>query len=291
LERKNPVFCLKVATWVNQQKSTINFLTETLMAETALPPAPLKRSNGLPFQWVFPALFKPRQTFGEIASQHGAVWFLPMLILSLTSVAEVLAAGWLKRMAALSGQVTLPPDFEFFPPEQQAQILQAIEASSGPVFMYVFPTLAVLIKIWLGWLLVGGLIHLTLTLLGGRGHTRATMNVVAWASLPFAVRALVRAVALVSTRTLINNPGLSGFGPTDGLDMSLYFIALLSLVDIYLVWHWVLLAIGSRTVSNLSSGKAWGGILFIMSILTALQALIAFGLQKAGGLTIIRPFF
>jgi len=261
------------------------------MAETTLSPVPLKRPNGLPFQWVFPMLLRPRQTFAEIAAQDRPVWFLPMLILSLTSVAAVLAAGWLRRMAALSGQVTLPPDFEFFPPEQQAQILQAIEASSGPVFMYVFPTLAVLIQIWLGWLLVGGLVHLTLTLLGGRGHTRATMNVVTWASLPFALRALVRTIALLATRQLIANPGLSGFGPVDGTDMSLYLTAFLSLVDIYLIWHLVLLAIGSRAVSNLTSGKAWGGVLFTMTILIALQALIAFGIQKAGGLTIIRPFF
>jgi len=261
------------------------------MVETTLPQAPLKRPNGLPFKWIFPILFKPRQIFTEIANQSKAVWFLPMLILSLTSVAEVLASGWLKRLAALAGQVTLPPDFEFYTPEQQAQVMQAIEASSGPTFMYVFPTLVVLIKIWLGWLLVGALIHLVLTLIGGRGHTRSTMNIVAWATLPFALRALVRAIALLGTRQLITNPGLSGFAPADGLDMSLYLIALLGLVDIYLFWHWGLLALGSRAVSNLTLGKAWAGILFLMTLLTALQALITFGLQKAGGLTIIRPFF
>jgi hypothetical protein len=261
------------------------------MVETALPPEPMKRSNGLPFKWVFPTLFKPRQAFTEIANQSGAVWFLPMLIVSLTSVAEVLASGWLKRMAALAGKVTLPPDFEFLPPEQQAQIMQAIEASSGPVFMYVFPTIAVLIKIWLGWLLVGGLVHLTLTLLGGRGHTRSTMNIVAWASLPFALRAIVRTIALVTTKQLILHPGISGFAPVDVTDMSIYLVALLSLIDIYLIWHLVLLAMGSRAVSNLSSGKAWAGILLTMTILTSIQALIAFGLQKASALTIIRPFF
>lgn len=261
------------------------------MAETTSPPVPLQRPNGLPFHWVFPALFQPGQTFKKIAAQNRAVWLLPMLILSVTSIAEVLASGWLKRMAALAGQVTLPPDFEFMTPEQQAQIMQALEASSGPVFMYVFPMLAVLLKIWLGWLLVGGLIHLVLTLLGGRGHTPATMNIVAWASLPFAVRALVRAVALVTTRQLINHPGLSGFAPADGLDASLYGIALLSLVDIYLIWHIVLLAIGSREVSNLSGGKAWTGVLTTILVLTAVQALISFGIQKASGLTIIRPFF
>lgn len=260
------------------------------MVETTTP-IPIKQPNGMPFHWVIPALFKPRQTFKEIAEQNRAIWFLPMLILSLTSAAEAVASGWLKRMAALAGQMPLPPDFEYMTPEQQAQILQAIEASSGPVFMYVFPVLSVLIKIWLGWLIVGGLVHLVLTLLGGRGHTPATMNVVAWASLPFAVRALVRAIALVSTRQLINNPGLSGFAPTDGLDMSLYLVALLGLVDIYLFWHIFLLVTGGRAVSNLTSGKAWTGILLTLTVITALQALLAFGLQKAGGLTIIRPFF
>jgi hypothetical protein len=264
---------------------------ENLMVETTSPSVPLKRPNRLPFHWVIPALFKPRQTFKEIAAQNRAVWLLPMLIFTVTSLAEVLASGWLRQMAALAGQITFPPDFEYFTPEQQAQFMQAVEASSGPVFMYVFPTLAVLVKIWLGWLLVGGLIHLVLTLLGGRGHTPSTMNIVAWASLPFAVRALLRAIALVSTRQLITHPGLSGFAPADGLDMSLYLIALLSLIDIFLIWNIVLLVIGSREVSNLSGGKAWSGILLAILVLTAVQALISFGIQKASGLTIIRPFF
>lgn len=261
------------------------------MVETTSPSVPLKRPNGLPFHWVLPALLKPRQTFKEIAAQSRAVWLLPMLIYSLTSVAEVLASGWLKQMAALAGQITLPADFEYMTPEQQAQIMKAIEASSGPVFMYVFPVIAVLVKIWLGWLLVGGLIHLILTLLGGRGHTPSTMNIVAWASLPFAVRALVRAIALVSTRQLISSPGLAGFAPTDGLDASLYLIAFLSLIDIYVIWNIVLLVIGGREVSNLTAGKAWGGILVTILLLISVQALISFGLQKASGLTIIRPFF
>ncbi|HNB50875.1 MAG TPA: Yip1 family protein [Anaerolineales bacterium] len=261
------------------------------MVESTSPSVPFERPNRLPFHWVLPAFLKPRQTFKEIAAQNRAVWLLPMLIFSLTSVAEVLASGWLKQMAALAGQITLPPDFEYMTPEQQAQIMKAIEASSGPVFMYVFPALAVLVKIWVGWLLVGGLIHLVLTLFGGRGHTPATMNIVAWASLPFAVRALVRAIALVSTRQLITSPGLAGFAPTDGLDMSLYLGAFLSLIDIYVIWNMILLVIGGREVSNLSAGKAWGGILVTILLLIAVQALISFGLQKASGLTIIRPFF
>lgn len=259
------------------------------MVETSS--VPLKRPTPWHFDWVLPTLFKPRQTFKEIAAQNRGVWALPMLILSLTGLAEVLASGWLNRLAALSGQINFPADFQYYTPEQQAQFMQAVEASSSTVFIYVLPALAALLKIWLGWLLVGGLIHLTLTLLGGRGHTPATMNVVAWASLPFAVRALVRAIALVATRQLINHPGLAGFAPTDVLDMSLYLTALLGLVDIYLIWHLLLLVIGSREVSNLSAGKAWGGILGIMLLLLGLQALISFGLQKASGLTIVRPFF
>lgn len=39
---------------------------------------------------------------------------------------------------------------------------------------------------------MGGLLHLVLTMLGGRDSTGGALNIVAWAALPFALRDLVR---------------------------------------------------------------------------------------------------
>jgi hypothetical protein len=169
--------------------------------------------------------------------------------------------------------------------------MQAMQATQGPVFVYVFPALSALLGIWLGWLLVGGLLHLVMTMLGGRGDTMGAMNLVAWAGLPFAVRDLVRAAALLIGRQPIDNPGLAGFAPAEATGFVAYLVAWLPTIDLYLIWHIVLLVIGVRHASSLTRGKAIGGALFTVLLVLALLALVRFLTAQLGGLTIIRPFF
>jgi hypothetical protein len=213
------------------------------------------------------------------------------LLLSLTTVGRELVSGWLKQAAAASGNVTLPPGFEYYSPEQQAQFQQALQATSGPVFVYVFPVITGLLGIWVGWLLVSGLVRLALTMLGGRGDTGSTTNLVAWASLPFAVRDLVRLVSMLVTRQMLQAPGLQGFAPPEPTKWHAYLAAFLALVDIYLLWHVVLLVIGVRANSSLSGGKAWIGVFISILLVVALQALLRFLVGQLSGLTVISPFF
>ncbi len=125
------------------------------------------------FNWLGGVIFQPRKLLSRVATQTGGVWLTPMLVLSVTSLGRVLAEGWLKHQAALMGEVQLPPDFQYYSPEMQAQFMQAQEALKSPVFLYIFPAITALLSIWIGWLLVSGLLHLVFTLLGGRGDTRS----------------------------------------------------------------------------------------------------------------------
>lgn len=259
------------------------------MTDVTLPP--LESPRRLMFDWVSDVFFHPRQAFARIATQTSGVWLTPILILTLTALLSVAVAGPIKKDAAQSGQGALPPEFQYYTPEQQAQFQQAQASTSGPVFVYVFPAIAALGKVWIGWLLVGGLVHLVLTLIGGRGDTRAAMNIVAWAGLPLALRDLVRVAAMLSTHRLISSPGLSGFAPAGAGNLSLFLVSFLTLVDLYVLWHIVLLVLGVRAGSSLPRAKAVGGVLFAMLLVLSLQALVGFGVAKLGGLTIIRPFF
>jgi hypothetical protein len=243
------------------------------------------------FGWVLPALFRPRPTFGKIAAQNGDVWLTPILILMLVAVLRTVAAGSIKQAAAANGLVTPPAGFQYYTPEQQTQSQQAQSAMSGPVFIYVFPAVLAALETWVGWLLVVGLLHLVLTMLGGRGASRQAMNLVAWASLPFAVRDGVRIIYLLVTHQLISRTGLAGFAPTDGGDGSAYLAQLLAFFDIYLIWHALLLVTGVRAGDKLAAGKAWGGVLITLAIVLLLEALPGFGLTKLGTLNVIQPFF
>ncbi|HZJ23436.1 MAG TPA: Yip1 family protein, partial [Anaerolineales bacterium] len=143
-------------------------------------------------------LFYPRQTFAEMASGSHAVWLTPMLVLSVTASLAVFVAGYLKSRAALMGEIALPPDWQFWTPEMQNNYMQAQQATQGPVFAYVIPLVGALAALWLGWLVLAGLLHLGSTLLGGRGSMQSALNIVAWASLPFAVRDVLRILFMLS---------------------------------------------------------------------------------------------
>src|SRR3990172_3894657 len=147
------------------------------MAQTAAIPAP-DRPRRFHFDWLFPSLFRPRRTFAQIAGQSRAVWLTPLLVLTLTGLLQVAVAGPIKVAIAQSGQVDLPPDFQYYTPEQQAQFYQAQQATQGPVFIYAFPAILSVLGVWAGWLAVGGVLHLVLTLLGSRDSTAGALNLV-----------------------------------------------------------------------------------------------------------------
>lgn len=257
------------------------------MTDAAL--SPIETPRKLYLDWIPGVLFTPRQFIPKIVSQARSVWMTPMLVLTLSALLLIWLSGPVRLTAAMSSAASLPADFQNMPPEMQAQYQQASQATQGPVFVYVFPALLAIGKVWFGWLLVGGILHLVLTLLGGRGNTGTSMNLVAWAALPFAIRDIVRSIAISSIHTLISNPGLSGFAPAGGKFFT-FLSQLMGLIDIYVVWHVLLLVLGIRAANGLSRGKVWTGVLVTIVLVLGLEALLGFASTLLGGLNIVRPF-
>jgi hypothetical protein len=250
----------------------------------------LDRPRRFHFEWLWPALFRPRQFFARLAEHTGDVWLTPIVALMVATLIGVGVAGPLNQVAAQTGQ-NLPQAAQWWTPEQLQQYQQIQASMSGPVFIYVFPALIGVLAIWVGWLALVGVLHLALTLFGGRGSTRAAMNVVAWASLPFAVREAVRAIAMLTTQRLISAPGLSGFAPVGPSTVNILLTALLTLVDVYLLWHIVLLVLGVRAGNGLPLGKALGGVLIAVAVMLALQIAPSWLMAQFSELSIIQPFF
>jgi hypothetical protein len=259
------------------------------MAEIAV--SPVEPPRRFPLDWIPGVLFTPRQTMAKIAAQARGVWFFPLLILSLVAVVGVIVAGPIKIREAQMKGPDLPPNFEYYSPEQQAQIMQSWEATQKPVFIYVFPAFLAVGKVWMVWLIVSGMLHLALTMLGGRGSMGTTLNITAWAGLPFAVREGVRIIAMLTTSQMIANPGLSGFAPLGEERLNLFLDSLLSLIDIYVIWYILLLVIGVRAATKLSFGKALGGVAVPVILVLILGALVTFGASLLSGLNTVRPFF
>ncbi len=251
---------------------------------------PIEPPHSIQLDWVQAVIFSPRAIFPRIAAQTRSIWQTPILILSITAILYVLVSGPIRKASSQSAALPLNPEMGYSE-EQMAQFQKAAETQQGPVFIYIFPGLVALGKVWLGWLVVGGVLHLVLTLLGGRGSTSVTMNLVAWASLPFAIRDGVRIVAMLATHQMVANPGLAGFAPVGQGNLNAYLTSLLGLVDIYIIWHAALLMMGVRSANGLARGKAILGVLITILLTVGFQA--SFGLLSSvlGGISVARPFF
>jgi len=243
------------------------------------------------FNWVPSVLFHPRRAFQRIATSPSATWLTPLLILSCLVLINVLVGGKLKSQAALMSENSYPPDFQYYTPERQAQYIQAIQSTQGPVFVYVLPAFMSLLGVWIGWLILSGILHLVTTLFGGRGSTAVSMNIVGWGSLPFAVRALVQVIYMLITSKLISSPGLSGFGPTGDAGGLIFLGQILRLIDIYIIWQILLVILGVRISTGLNTTKSSFGVILAVIIILLLQGGIAYLGSVLRNLTITRPFF
>jgi len=254
----------------------------------------MNNSKRLRLDWVWGTLFRPRFTFpnilGQIAgARRGSTWQVPLLLLTVTGLVLVFVTGWLQGLNPPAPE--LSPDFQYLSPEQQTQMMQALQMRQGPVFRYVFPALTAILGVWIGWLLVGGLLHLLMTLQGGRGDASPALNLVAWSSLPYAVRDLVQTIYLVITHKLIASPGLSGFIAAEAIGANLFLAKVLALVDLYLLWRLILMTLGAKAATGLSTGKAFTSALISLLIVLLLQVGLGYLGSTLGSLSIVRMFF
>jgi hypothetical protein len=229
-------------------------------------------------------LFRPRQAFELIKTEARASWLAPMLILSLTSLLVVLLSGYLRSQAAMMGEVPLPPGWEYWTPDMQSNYMQAQQLNQGTVVMYVFPLVSAWAKLWLGWVVLAGLLHLGSTLLGGRGSMQSALSVTAWALIPFALRDILRLLYMLVEKHAITSPGLSGFAT------SVFMVEILARTDIFLIWSIILLMVGFAIVDGLTRGKAVLGVLLVMLIILSAQAGVGTMLANLGGGATQRPF-
>ncbi len=253
------------------------------MIDTKLDQRPARRFD---FSRLLATLLHPHQAFAEMASGSRPVWLTPMFVLSLTASLAVIVAGYLKSRAALLGEIALPPDWQFWTPEMQNNYMQAQQATQGPVFTYIIPLVGALAALWLGWLVLAGLLHLGSTLLGGRGSMQSALNIVAWASLPFAFRDILRIVFMLSAGHVIASPGLSGFAAGAGV-----LTQLLARTDVFLIWSAILLVIGFGVADGLSRSKALAAVVIVMLIVLLAQAGLGALSSGLGGAVVQRPFF
>ncbi len=234
------------------------------------------------WSWLAGIFLKPRKTLKKIVEAEKAVWFPALLVLCVTAIILVIANGIIRQRIGLDNPATLPEYFQYYSQEQQQQFMNALQATNSTAFIFILPAMAAIVKVWAGWLIVGSLVYLALTAIGSAVKAGTALNLVAWASMPIALRDLIRAVAVISSSKLIQAEGLSGFTPEGTGNFLIFLNALLTLVDLYWVWQVVLVNLGGRAAGKASTAKTITGLTLTMVIILVLQALVGFGIAILG---------
>ena len=179
--------------------------------------------------WI-PLLFlRPKRTIHEVVQRTKSVWQLPLLVLSVLILVLALVSAPIKKMAIEMG-TNLPPDFQYYSPEMQAQFMEAQASQTSPLFLYVFPILFGILGIWVTWFITASILHLVITLYGSRASNTKSYNLTAWAMLPIALRLILQIIAVIATKQQVSAPGLSGFLTADTQGLTAYLRAILALV-------------------------------------------------------------
>jgi hypothetical protein len=144
--------------------------------------------------------------------------------------------------------------------------------------------------IWIVWLILSSILHISLTMGGSRSGSGTTFNITAWASLPIAIRLIIQIIGILMTQSLISHPGFSGFITLQGR-ATLIFSTLLGMVDLFFLLQLVYLIIGTAHLGGVNKGKAVATVVISLGLTMLLSAIPAFVSYSISGMNITRPFF
>jgi len=225
----------------------------------------------------------PGETLTTIAERARRSWWLPaVLIVLLTVVLAVASAPIISRdtreeMRAAQEEMAERMGEELS--EEDLERAQAITAS--PLITIVFPAVSGVLGQLVGWVIWAAALYLASMALGGRSNFGQIFPVTVWSSFPYTVRSLLQTIYILSSNQLIENPGLSGLlgEHSSAADLiasppgtgEILLTGFLSRIDIFLVWHLILLVIAVGAAARLSRRKSILVTLVVWVLLTGLS--------------------
>lgn len=247
------------------------------LEETSKKPRKWREKRDYHWGWVPRMFIKPRSTLAKVNKQEKSTRFAPMVILAVMVLLAVVVAAPIKRTNIETG-ATIPDNFQWWSEDQQQQYLQAQQNMTSPTFMYLFPALSSLAGYLLFWLICSSLLYLSLTLAGSRTANQKVSDLIAWAMLPFALRELVKVIVILSSKQLVDDPGLSYLVASDATGLLAWLRGILGQVDAYALLFVIFLYMGAVSLSGLKAKKAVLATtvtLIIMLVLVGLPSVIS----------------
>ena len=215
------------------------------------------------------ALFSPGRTFAAVnAHAEHRDWYLPMIVIAIVGMfSAYLLMSTAKTAGMQAVQEQLAKD-ESLTEEQRGLALESAQRMMG-LGAVVLPSIGTAVMIF-----VQAAIFLALSnfVFGGDGTYKKTLAVVSYSSLVAIPAAVITVLLTMATGSTTFQVGLGLLVP--GSMEGSYIYHFLSLITVFAVWKYLLIAVGLGAVAGIRTKLAGIGIfgLWILYVLAAAGA-------------------
>ena len=226
------------------------------------------------WQLLISIIDRPAATMSYVGKKPGWAWVTPALLVLVGLVAfSVVTAPLTSELALRHAQQQMAS----LPPQQAEQAAAQIERFTSPPVMAGFSIVGGLVALAVTWLVGAGVLYFLGLVAGGEANFAQSFAILAWSWLPYALRNLVLAAYVAYSGKLINQ-GLSFLVATGDQtqDAANWLYSLLSQIDLFYLWHLILVIVGLAAVGRLSKTKATIVGLVYLAATTALSLVPVF---------------
>src|SRR5687767_106950 len=224
--------------------------------------------------------FEPGRTFEDLRRKPRFI--MATVILAILSTAYMFGLYYKVGEAGMrqfaQEQVTKGPGGSSMSAEQKSGAVD-MQMKIATVVRYVFPLIMALI------LMIGGALYwLGAKAFGGDGGFLHGWSVFVYSSLPPAVIGFIANMIVLAIKSVdeidiaASQRGVVHASPAMLMDgkSAPVLTTLISTLDLFMIWGWVLAAIGLRITNRLSSGSAWAVVLIFALIGIFFRVISAF---------------
>jgi hypothetical protein len=237
----------------------------TTSTETTTPQKPL-------WLYLFGIIDQPVATFQAVLTQRRwLTWALPLLVVSVAFAA--LAVAQIPYVVELTREQTAK-QLAALPADQAEAARSTIEFTTSLPFLLATTLGVGLVTLLLGVLIQSTLLYFGVLLIGGSDEMKfgTVFAMSSWARIPIAIGYLAQAGFSLVAKETIKYPGLSFLVSTGDLlaDAKKPLVALLGSIDLFWLWHLLLVMLGLAVAARFSRGKSL--------LLTLIYAALTLGL-------------
>lgn len=214
--------------------------------------------------------FEPGRTFEDLRRKPR--WIMGMVLIALLVSAYAFSISYKVGEAGMRRfmveQLEKNPNIQSLDPEAKANAIDMQLKIQG-YMRYSIPVFVVIA------LFIGGLLYFLGTkAFGGTGGFMQSLSVWVYSSIPPTVLAMLGSFIVLAIKSAdeidlaTSQRGLINANPSMLIDGKAHplLATLIATVDVFMIWGWILAAIGLRITNRLSSGSAWGVVIIIAVI-------------------------